>query len=149
MRLTQEQRYADALPLFEMYLPLLSSGQEDERRLLTLASSYCGLCVAMVRHRHKEALDYCEISLNRDVTNPDHRANAALVYLSRNDRRRAVKQLYAGLRLAPTNQRINQILSDIGRRRPPVVRFLNRDHPVNVWLGRMRTRPPRRRLGGP
>jgi hypothetical protein len=50
VRLTQENKYEEALLLFEMYMPLLSSHNEDEKRLLTLASSYCGLCVAEVKH---------------------------------------------------------------------------------------------------
>jgi tetratricopeptide (TPR) repeat protein len=138
VRLTQENSYEQALPLFEMYLPLLSSSTEDERRLLTLASSYCGLCVAKVKHRQTEALEYCQISINRDVTNPDHHANLALVYLERHDRRRAVKQLKAGLKLQPNNPRIHRILDEIGRRHQPVIRFLSRDNPLNVALGRMR-----------
>jgi hypothetical protein len=131
-----------------MYLPLLSSGNDDEMRLLTLASSYCGLCMVKVRRRFTEALGYCNVSLSRDVTNPDHRANTALVYLERDDRRRAVKHLYAGLRLQPENPRIHRILDEIGWRRRPVIRFFDRDHPLNVVLGKLRSsgnRPGRAR----
>ena len=140
VRLTQDGRYADALPLFQMYLPLLERGNEDERRLLTKSSSFCGLSLAMVKHRFSEALEYCRISLNGDFGDPDHRANLALVYLERNDRRNAVKHLYAGLRVQPGHPRINRILESIGWRRKPPIRFLSRDHPINVWLGKRRSR---------
>jgi hypothetical protein len=145
VRLTQEEQYEQALLLFEMYLPLLSSGRDDERQLLTTASSYCGLCLAIVRRKLPEALDYCRISLSRDE-DPEHRANTSMVYLERGDRHRAIKHLYAGLKVDPSNTRIHRILERIGHRRPPVLRFLSRDHPLNVWLGRRRTlREARRR----
>jgi tetratricopeptide (TPR) repeat protein len=145
VRITQEEKYDQALPLFEMYLPLLSSGNEDERRLLTLASSYCGLCVIKVKHHYAEALDYCGISLKRDFADPDHQANTALVYLERGDRRNAVKHLHAGLELHPYHPRINRILDDIGRRRKPVIRFLRRSNPINIAFGKLRGDPTRRR----
>jgi hypothetical protein len=142
VRLTQEERYDVALPLFEMYLPLLSTDNDDEGRLLAVASSYCGLCLAKVRHRFNEAIEYCRISLSHD-NDPDHRANTAMVYLERRDRRRAVKHLYAGLQVEPRHARIHGILARIGARRRPVLRFLSRNHPLNVWLGRWRNRRAR------
>jgi tetratricopeptide (TPR) repeat protein len=128
------------------HMPLLSSHNEDEKRLLTLASSYCGLCVAEVKHHYANALEYCNISVQRDVTNPDHHANIALVYLEWKDRKRAIRHLQAGLRLQPTNPRIHKILDEIGRRRRPVIPFLKRSNPINKMLGRMRgPAQPRRR----
>jgi tetratricopeptide (TPR) repeat protein len=152
VRLARERNYGDALLLFEMYLPLLSSNDEDEKRLLTEASSFCGLCLAMEKHRYAEALEYCTISLKRDIMNPDHRANVALVYLERGDRRHAVKHLHEGLRLQSNHPRINEILDKIGRRRPPMLGFLARENPINVLLGKLRGTPkaprPRRSTGG-
>jgi tetratricopeptide (TPR) repeat protein len=145
VRLAREGAYPEALLLFEMYLPLLSSGDDQEMRLLTEASSFCGLCLAMEKHRYADALDYCNISLKRDIMNPDHRANVALVYLERGDRRHAIQHLHEGLRLQANNGRINDILDAIGRRRPPVLGFLARDNPINVVLGRLRGAPKARR----
>jgi tetratricopeptide (TPR) repeat protein len=147
VRLTQESKYEEALLLFEMYMPLLSSHNEDEKRLLTLASSYCGLCVAEVKHHYGDALEYCNISVQRDITNPDHHANIAEVYLAFKDRKRAVQHLQAGLRLQPANPRIHKILDKIGHRRRPVIPFLKRSNPINKVLGRMRgpVRPRRHR----
>jgi tetratricopeptide (TPR) repeat protein len=152
VRLAREKNYGDALLLFEMYLPLLSSNDEDEKRLLTEASSFCGLCLAMEKHRYAEALEYCTISLKRDIMNADHRANVALVYLERGDRRHAVKHLHEGLRLQSNHPRINEILDKIGRRRPPMLGFLARENPINVLLGKLRGTPkvqrPRRSTDG-
>jgi tetratricopeptide (TPR) repeat protein len=152
VRLARERNYGDALLLFEMYLPLLSFNDEHEKRLLTEASSFCGLCLAMEKHRYAEALEYCNISLKRDIMDPDHQANVALVYLERGDRRHAVTHLHEGLRLQSNHPRINEILDDIGRRRQPVLGFLARDNPINVVLGKLRGTPkdprPRRSTHG-
>ncbi len=145
VRLAREGDYQDALLLFEMYLPLLSSNDDHEMRLLTEASSFCGLCLAMEKHRYADALEYCNISLKRDILNPDHRANVALVYLERGDRKHAIQHLHEGLRLQTNHARINEILNDIGRRRPPVLRFLARENLINVLLGKLRGTPKARR----
>lgn len=147
VRLAREGEYASALLLFEMYLPLLSSSDDYEKRLLTEASSFCGLSLAMERHRYAEALEYCNISLKRDIMNPDHQANVALVYLERGDRKHAVQHLHEGLRLQANDVRINELLTKIGRRRPPVIGFLARENPINVVLGKIRGAPrtPRNR----
>lgn len=145
VRLAREGDYPDALLLFEMYLPLLSSNADDEMQLLTEASSFCGLCLAIERHRYADALEYCNISLRRDIMNPDHRANAALIYLARGDRKHAIQHLHEGLRLQANHARINTILDDIGRRRPPVLGFLARENLINVLLGKLRGAPKARR----
>jgi hypothetical protein len=66
---------------------------------------------------------------------PNHRFNLAMIYLERDDRQSAVETLGAGLRLNPRDRRINKLLSEIGRRRPPVISFLPRSNPVNKYLG--------------
>ncbi len=149
VRLTLDEKYEEALPLFLMYIPLLSSGVDEDARALAAVSSHCGLCLAMVKHRYAEALEYCNISLKRDIMNPEHHANAALVYLERDDRKNAVKYLHEGLRLQSNHRRINEILDDIGRRRKPVLKFLKREHPINVLLGKMRGPSNPKRRGRP
>ncbi len=146
VRLAREGEYANALLLFEMYLPLLSSNNEHERRLLTEASSFCGLCLAMEKHRYAKAIEYCNISLKRDIMNPDHQANVALVYLERGDRKHAVQHLHEGLRLQANHDRVNEVLTKIGRRRPPVIGFLARENPINVVLGKLRGAPKNPRI---
>ena len=69
---------------------------------------------------------------------PEHRINLAQVYLERDDRRKAIENLEAGLRLEPSNRRIHKIFEQIGQRQPPVISFLSRGNPINIWLGKMR-----------
>jgi tetratricopeptide (TPR) repeat protein len=136
--LTREGRYSDALEIFEQLLPQLSSQDVSEKRILSNASSFYGLCVAMVRRRYAEAVQYCNLSLKSQFMEPDHLANLALVYLERNDRADAIENLQAGLRIQPNHARINKILDEIGRRQPPVISFLSRNNPLNIWLGKRR-----------
>jgi Tfp pilus assembly protein PilF len=92
----------------------------------------------MFRRKYAEALKYCNVSVKANFMDPEHRINLALVYLERNDRKNAVRNLEAGLRLQPSNKRIQQIFAEIGRRKPVTFSFLSRDNPINVWLGRLR-----------
>jgi len=140
---TRSGRYEDAIEVFEAYLAKLSAeGELTDKRFAASAFSYYGLCVAMVKHKYAEALQYCNISLKSNFLDPEHRINLALVYLERDDRKNAVRNLEAGLRLQPSNQRIQRIFAEIGRRRPVALSFLSRRNPINVWLGRMRDKNP-------
>ena len=136
---TREECYEKAIEVFEKYLPILSSeGDLQDKRVAAGCFSYYGVCLAMVRHKYAEALKYCNISIKANFMDPEHRINLALVYLERGDRKNAVKNLEAGLRLQPSNKRIHKIFADIGRRKPVMFSFLSRRNPLNVWIGRLR-----------
>jgi tetratricopeptide (TPR) repeat protein len=136
---TRSERYEEAIGVFEKYLPkLFSDGDIQDKRFAAAAFSFYGLCVAMVKHKYAEALKYCNVSVKANFMDPEHRVNLAMVYLERNDRKNAVRNLEAGLRLQPSNKRIQQIFAEIGRRKPVTFPFLSRRNPINVWLGRLR-----------
>jgi len=135
---TREERFIEAILVFEDHLSTLSEGDLQDKRLAAFAFSYYGLCVAMVKRKYAEALKYCNISVKANFMEPEHRLNLAQVYLERDDRRKAIEHLEAGLRLEPSNRRIRQIYEEIGQRQPPAISFLSRTNPINVWLGRMR-----------
>ena len=138
IEMTREERYEQALEIFETQLPVLTEGDIQDRRIAASAFSYYGVCVAMVKRRYADAVNYCNVSLKANFMDADHRANLAMVFLERNDREKAIETLNEGLRLQPRNRQIQKIFREIGRRRPPVIRFLPRDNPINVWLGRRR-----------
>jgi tetratricopeptide (TPR) repeat protein len=136
---TRSERFEDAIVVFEKYLPkLFSDGDIQDKRFAATAFSYYGLCVAMVKHKYAEALKYCNVSVKANFMDPEHRINLAMVYLERNDRKNAVRNLEAGLRLQPSSNRIQKIFADIGQRKPVAFSFLSRNNPINVWLGRLR-----------
>ncbi len=136
---TRNECYEKAIEVFEKYLPILSSeGDLQDKRVAAGCFSYYGVCLAMVRHKYAEAVKYCNISIKANFMEADHRINLALIYLERDDRRKAVENLEAGLRLQPSNKRIEQIFGQIGRRQRVMFGFLNRRNPINVAIGRMR-----------
>ena len=136
---TRSERFDDAIEVFESFLPKLAAdGDLQDKRFAAAAFSYYGLCVAMVKHKYAEALKYCNISVKANFMDPEHRINLAMVYLERDDRKNAVRNLEAGLRLQPSNKRIQQIFAEIGRRKPVTFCFLSRRNFINVWLGRLR-----------
>jgi tetratricopeptide (TPR) repeat protein len=138
IRQTREENYDEAIEVFEGHLSELSEGDLQDKRLAAAAFSYYGLCVAMVRRKYADALKYCNISVKANFMEPEHRINLAQVYLERDDRRKAIENLEAGLRLEPSNRRIHKIFEQIGQRQPPVISFLSRGNPINIWLGKLR-----------
>lgn len=138
IEMTREERFEQALEVFETQLPVLTEGDIQDRRIAASAFSFYGVCVAMVKRRYADAVNYCNVSLKANFMDADHRANLAIVYLERNDREKAIQTLNEGVRLQPRNRQIQKIFREIGRRQPPVIPFLPRDNPINVWLGRRR-----------
>ncbi|MFV2073206.1 MAG: tetratricopeptide repeat protein [Thermoanaerobaculales bacterium] len=135
---TREEKYVDAIDVFERYLSPLSEGNLEDKRLAAATFSYYGVCVAMVKRKYADAVKYCNISVRSHVMDAEHRVNLAQVYLERDDRRKAVENLEAGLRMQPFNKRISQIFEELGRRSRPPITFLSRRNPINIWLGKFR-----------
>jgi tetratricopeptide (TPR) repeat protein len=121
--------------LGEAYL-LLS--RDKDAKVPPVALSYYGLCLAMQKGRNKEAAEYCELALEREFFNVEHYINLGQVWIKAGHRRKAVDALERGLAIEPTNLRLRKLRESIGIRRAPVVRFLHRDNPVNISLGRVR-----------
>ena len=136
---TRQGEYDEAIGVFEKYLPVLSSeGDLQDKRLAAASFSYYGVCMAMVKHKYADAIKYCNVSVKANFLEPEHRINLALVYLERDDRKNAVQNLEAGLRLQPSNKRIHKIFRDIGQRKAVMFTFLSRTNPINQWIGRLR-----------
>jgi tetratricopeptide (TPR) repeat protein len=142
---SRAQRFEQGLVLLgEAYL-LLS--RDKESKIPPAALSYYGLCLAMQRGKAKEAAEYCELALEREFFNVDHYVNLGQVWIRAGHRRKAVDALERGLAVDPSSARLRTLRQSIGIRRPAVIRFLHRDHPVNVALGKVRrrieTKPPK------
>ena len=136
---TRQEKYENAIGIFEKYLPALSSeGDLQDKRLAAASFSYYGVCVAMVKRKYADAIKYCNVSVKANFLEPEHRINLALVYLERDDRKNAVHHLEAGLRLQPSNKRIHNIFRELGQRKAVMFTFLSRRNPINQWIGRLR-----------
>ena len=134
--------------LSEAYRRVTASG---EAKMPSVAFSYYGLCLAVHKGKIKEGADFCQLAIEREFYNAEHYLNLAKVYLAGRSRRKGVETIQRGLALEPNNEALRLLREEIGKRRRPVLSFLNREHPVNVTLGRIRhaltakPKPPRRR----
>ena len=79
VEMTKDERYAEALEVFEETLPQLSSADVSAKPILSKSSSFYGVCVAMVKRRYAEAVKYCNLSLKSQFMDPDHHTNLGLL----------------------------------------------------------------------
>lgn len=100
--------------------------------------SYYGLSLAMLSPTHPEALAACRRAADDDCSDPDVFLNLARVCLLSGRRAEALQAFERGLLLDPEHPVLRRERNRFDRRRSPVVGRLHRDHPVNVWLGRLR-----------
>ena len=85
-----------------------------------------------------EALRFCREAVTIEGYNPDIRCNLGRVLMRAGRRKEAHQAFTRGLSLQPDHQDLIKALRKLGVRKRPVVPFLGRSHPVNVFLGRMR-----------
>jgi tetratricopeptide (TPR) repeat protein len=109
--------------------------------------SYYGLCLALHRGRIKEAAEFCWLAVEKDHYNPDAYYNMARVWMAGKSRRKAVEALEKGLALDSKHPGLKRLRTEIGSRKVPVIPFLHRDNPLNISLGRMRSRMKEKKAG--
>jgi len=150
---TKAEDYLRALLIFDE-----AYGSEDVPSLQTVklaqGLSYFGVCLALVRKQHKNAIDLCRRAIDLEFYNPDHYANLGRVYLAAGNRKKALETVEAGLKLNEHHDGLLAVRKMLGVRSRPTVPFLDRSHPINVSLGQSRhakkveeeeKRKPRRR----
>lgn len=100
--------------------------------------SYLGHALARCERRHAEALALCEHAVRLGFFEPENFMNLAWVRLLAGDRRGALDAIDAGLALDAQHAALRELSERFGRRRPPVLSFLPREHALNRKLGRWR-----------
>ena len=121
----------------ELLKRLAGEQQGKDEALPSIFYSYLGVAIARCEGRRRDGIELCRYAVRLRPRNPENRANLAQVYLIVRDRRQAVKQLQAGLKLAPRNRMLRRLGAQIGVRRRPAISFLSRDNPLNFWIGRL------------
>ena len=101
--------------------------------------SYYGLCLGLTDGSLHEAVNCCRLAAKQEGYDPDVCCNLGRTLLLAGRRREAFRALRWGLRMEPTNRRIQRELKRMGLRKKPVLRFLSRTSAINVFLGRMRS----------
>lgn len=102
--------------------------------------SYTGLLAAVAEKRFADAELLCQEALGLKCNHAQLYLNLAEVYQQAGRLDDAVATLEKGLVSAGRDFRIRKALERVGVRRAPVITFLDRTHPLNVTLGRLRHR---------
>lgn len=138
---------ADADPaavLFTKGLEALARGEwtaalscfEKASRMLNIPvhNSFLALCIAKERGQFKKAISLCSEALEAEPGNPLHYLNLGRVYLLQGKAEEAIEIFRRGLSRG-ANEQIIEELKKLGTRRPPPLAFLQRDNPLNKYLG--------------
>ena len=100
--------------------------------------SYYGLSMALAHRPSEHAIRACAKAASVDPFDLALQHNLATVYVLAKQPTKALAVLEQALRLEPTNKQLRAELARLDRRRRPPVSRLDRNHPLNRWLGRMR-----------
>lgn len=100
--------------------------------------SYYGLCLGLVKKRHDDAITICRAAIQMENYNPDLHWNLGRVLFNAGRKREAHRVFLRGVQQQPRHKGLVTDMKRMGLRKPPVLPFLKRNHPINVVLGRMR-----------
>jgi tetratricopeptide (TPR) repeat protein len=101
-----------------------------------LFCSSLALCLAKEKRDFKEAVSLCKEAIKKDPKNSIHFLNLGKIHILANQKKDALRILNMGLRYED-NREIIAELQRFGRRRPPVIPFLERSNPLNKYLGKL------------
>ena len=96
--------------------------------------SYLGFCIAKERGQVRKGSAHCDAALKVEPDNPVHYLNLAKVQLIAGKKPEALDTLRKGMGHGGTPE-IAALLAQLGKRKPPVLSFLPRDHFLNKYLG--------------
>ena len=101
---------------------------------IPIHNSFLALCIARERGQTNKAVALCREALEAEPDNSILYLNMGKIYLMQGKTEEAIEILRKGLTQG-TNEQIIAELERIGNRRPPPLSFLNRDNPLNKYLG--------------
>ena len=100
--------------------------------------SFYGLSLALCRRATRTAIELCEKAAAHDSFDAVLLLNLGKVYAISGRTTKALATYERGLRVDPSNKRLQIELARIERRREPALPALGRDHVINRSLGRLR-----------
>jgi tetratricopeptide (TPR) repeat protein len=103
-------------------------------------ASYCGLLLALVMRKLKEAQKLCEGAIKPDCTAVELFYNLGRVYLMQGNREKALHAFRKGLQIDPDNAVIHRELENVGTRKKPFFKSLSRNNPLNRLAGMLRSK---------
>lgn len=128
-------RGLEGLALFEAAIEL--ERQHGAPRPQARYLSWYGLTLALEGGRVREGVEFCRQAVPLEFYNPELYLNLGRVLMAAGRKREAHDALRKGAALQASHPGIQRELAKLGRRRRPVIPFLDRSHPLNVALGKI------------
>lgn len=101
--------------------------------------SYLGYALAKQRNQLQQGIKLCRHAIKLEFFQSENYVNLARTcLLSEKFRREAWEAVRDGLRIDPEHPELLELQRQLGSRKPPVIRFLGRNNPLNRLLGSMR-----------
>ncbi|MBI5444017.1 MAG: hypothetical protein HY900_22760 [Deltaproteobacteria bacterium] len=97
-----------------------------------------GACRALVRGDFSGGIEDCVEAVRAGSLLPDTYCALGIALLAAGDRAKARAAFLKGLSVDPRHSHLRARIRSMGVRRPPVLPFLARSHPLNRTLGRAR-----------
>jgi tetratricopeptide (TPR) repeat protein len=122
-------------------LPVLAAVLEQRSpmdQVPGLVYSYLGYGVARYQGKIREGIKLCEHAIKIQYYECENHWNLARIQALAGERMNAHQTIERGLKLDPTHDGLLATQRELGVRRAPVLKFLARSNPINVFLGRMR-----------
>jgi len=109
--------------------------------------SLYGLVIAIDTEDFESARRICDKAVRMSPQDPQTRVNLGKVFRLQGDNSAAYEEFLSAWQLDKLHPAPAAELTRMGIRRPPVLRFLPRSHWANIFLGRLRSRLLRLRIG--
>jgi len=115
--------------------------------------SYYGYLLAVIENNPKEGIKICEdalktlrksMPLGSEFFYPVFYLNLGRAYLKNNRKKDAVRAFQDGLKNDPENRDILWEIQKLGIRKKPPFTFLSRNNPVNIYLGKLFSKPSKK-----
>jgi tetratricopeptide (TPR) repeat protein len=119
-------------------LAVVESLNAEDASVPGLALTYLGYGIASQKGRIAEGLRYCRAGVDRESWQAENHLNLARTYLLAGSVKRAIAALEYGLSLDPDHAAMLTLRMSLGMRRPPPFTFLERSHPLNRIVGKLR-----------
>lgn len=101
--------------------------------------SYLGFGIARYQGKVDNGIRLCRLAIKLEFYQTENYINLArTALLAPRYRRVACDAVREGLEIDPGNRDLLEIQAQLGQRRPPMLPFLARDHPLNRLLGSLR-----------